>query len=435
MRRLAVFLAIFSAFSCARAQKQESLYELRARVFDLARVQAVYMDSLLLAEMPDQVGHDVMAGNDIISVMAGPDRPSEWRCPRTFQGDTLVTSDIGWWTSGFYPGVLWRLFFETGERTYWELALKHTVPLAGLLDRETDHDIGFQLMSSFGPLRTFMRMSDLSRYSSISGSRAEVPAPSAVNDVLSRGAAKLAARFVPEAGVIRSWNWGPWNIPVIIDNMMNLELLDAAETHPENNYWEIAEKHALTTLKNHFREDGTVWHLVDYADDGTVLGKQTVQGYADDTAWARGQAWALYGYARMAETRVAWAEPEVHFQPFYDVAAKLEAWLLKNLPEDGIPYWDFSQSDYKDASAGAIIACGLLKMWRLRDCPDDDPALAMAERILRTLASPEYLAEPRTNGGFLLKHSVGNLPGGTEIDVPLTYADYYFLEALTLLPH
>ena len=95
----------------------------------------------------------------------------------------------------------------------------------------------------------------------------------------------------------------------------------------------------------------------------------------------------------------------------------------------------FEQSDYKDASAAAIIACGLLKMWNLDGCDPADPALAMAERILRTLASPEYLAEPRTNGGFLLKHSVGNLPGGTEIDVPLTYADYYFLEALTLLPH
>ena len=121
-------------------------------------------------------------------------------------------------------------------------------------------------------------------------------------------------------------------------------------------------------------------------------------------------------------------------ETFYGVAAKLESWLLANLPEDGIPYWDFSQSDYKDASAGAIIACGLLEMWRLRDCPADDPALTMAERILRTLASPEYLAEPGTNGGFLLKHSVGNLPGRSEVDVPLTYADYYFLEALTLFP-
>ena len=319
MRRLAILLALFFTFSSGHAQdrEKESMDALCNRVFDLARVQAVYMDSLLTAmEMADQAGHDVMAG---------PDRPSLY--PRTFQGDTLVTSGIDWWCSGFYPGVLWRLFFGTGEQTCWELAIKYTVPLAGLLDRETDHDIGFQLMSSFGPLQDFFRMSDLSRYSSVLSSRVQAPDPSEVDDILSRGAAKLAARFVPEAGVIRSWNWGPWNIPVIIDNMMNLELLDAA------GYWEITEKHALTTLKNHFREDGTVWHLVDYADDGTVLGKQTVQGYADDTAWARGQAWALYGYARMAESRAHWAEPEVHFQPFHDAAAKLEAWLLENLPE------------------------------------------------------------------------------------------------------
>ena len=396
---------------------------LRDRVFALTKVQAVYMDSRWIMQMPGQAGHDVQEpgakalpnGSDT-SVMAGCDRPSvEWKCPRTFQGDTLVTSDIGWWCSGFYPGVLWQIYGETGEERFRELALKHTLPLAGLLERETDHDIGFQLMSSFGLMARFCHSEP---------QEGEGLSPDAV---LRRGAAKLAARFVPEAGVIRSWNWGPWNNPVIIDNMMNLELLMAYGSP------EIAEKHALTTRENHFREDGTCVHLVDYADDGSVLGRQTVQGYADDTAWARGQAWALYGYAMMAERERDAGNAELE-RYYMDVARKLETWLLENLPEDGIPYWDFSQSDYKDASAAAIIACGLLKMWRLRDCPADDPALAMAERILRTLASPEYLAEPRTNGGFLLKHSVGNLPGGTEVDVPLTYADYYFLEALRLLP-
>ena len=396
MRRLFLAFTLLTVLSCNSKPRQETMDELCDRVFAVAKEQALYMDSLL----------------------------PEGRCPRTFQGDTLVTSDIGWWTSGFYPGVLWQIYEETDDPKFRELAVKHTLPLAGLLERETDHDIGFQLMSSFG------NMDELCHSEPVSG---EGISPEAT---LTRGAEKLAARFIPEAGVIRSWNWGPWNIPVIIDNMMNLELLDAAQAFPaiQDEYWDIAETHARTTLKNHFREDGTVWHLVDYADDGTVLGKQTVQGYADDTAWARGQAWALYGFARLARARANWAEPEIHFQPFYTAAAKLEAWLLENLPEDGIPYWDFSQSDYKDASAGAIIACGLLMMWRLRDCPTDDPAFAMAERILRTLASPEYLAEPRTNGGFLLMHGVGNIPGGSEVDVPLTYADYYFLEALTLFP-
>ena len=376
--------------------------QIRKRVFSLAQVQAVYMDSLL-------------------SFRATPQAESRNLCPRTFQGDTLVTSDIGWWTSGFYPGVLWQIFEETKDPRFLRLAVRHTLPLSGLLDRETDHDIGFQLMSSFGKM-----VRDLPSYDpvGISECNEEELSPKAV---LARGAEILAARFVPEAGVIRSWNWGPWNIPVIIDNMMNLELLmDYGDRS-------VAEKHALTTAKNHFRDDGTCFHLVDYADDGAVLGRQTVQGYADDSAWARGQAWALYGYAMMALKEKEAGNMDMA-DTFYGVAAKLEDWMLPRLPEDGVPYWDFSQADYRDASAGAIIACGLLKLRQYRGAKDDGKGLRAAERILRTLASPEYLAEPRTNGGFLLKHSVGNIPGHSEVDVPLTYADYYFLEALTLFP-
>ncbi|MBQ3766143.1 MAG: glycoside hydrolase family 88 protein [Bacteroidales bacterium] len=387
MRRLIVFWAALAAMACGRTQEAETMEQLRGRVFAIAQVQAVYMDSLLTATTP-----------------------ADRRCPRTFQGDTLVTSDIGWWCSGFYPGILWMVYEETDDPQIRELAVRHTLPLAGLLDRETDHDIGFQLMSSFGKMVRFPEAD-----------------PVGADSVLTGGACVLAARFIPEAGVIRSWNWGPWNIPVIIDNMMNLELL------LEYGDREIAEKHALTTAVNHFRDDGTCVHLVDYADDGSILGSQTVQGYADDSAWARGQAWALYGFALMAQKE--WeAGNDTLAQRYFKVAAKLEDWLLARLPEDGIPYWDFSQTDYKDASAGAILACGLLRMWELDGCEPDDPSFRMAGRILRTLASPEYLAEPRTNGGFLLKHSVGNMPGGTEIDVPLTYADYYFLEALTLFP-
>ena len=408
MRRL-LLLAVLAAVACgARTPKEETMTHLSNRVFALAEVQTVYMDSLLMAEMPDQVGHDVMAGSD---------RPSGWRCPRTFQGDTLVTSDIGWWTSGFYPGVLWQMYSLTGKECFHELAVKHTLPLAGLLDRETDHDIGFQLMCSFAQWE---------HYDYTHKHEMNVLSADQLDDILTKGAEKLAARFVPAAGVIRSWNGHRWNIPVIIDNMMNLELL------MECGDRKIAETHALTTAKNHFRDDGTTFHLVDYADDGSVLGRQTVQGYADDSAWARGQAWALYGYAMMAreEQDPDIGDPELA-RTFNDIAFKLAEWIIPRLPDDGVPNWDFSQTDYRDASAGAIIAAGLLDLWS--NDPDRDPErklVAAAERILRTLASPEYLAEPGTNGGFLLKHSVGNIPGGTEIDVPLTYADYYFLEAL-----
>ncbi len=393
MRRFLGITAALAAIACGRAPETETMEQLRERVFAVAKVQTVYMDSLL----------------------------TEGRCPRTFQGDTLVTSDIGWWCSGFYSGVLWQIFEETEDPRFMRLAVRHTLPLAGLLDRETDHDIGFQLMSSFGKMALDLPSDGPAGLSECNEKELTPKA------VLAQGAETLAARFIPEAGVLRSWNGSRWNIPGIIDNMMNLDLLMVYGDR------EVAEKHALTTAANHFREDGTTWHLVDYADDGSILGKQTVQGYADDSAWARGQAWALYGYAQMAQ-REREAGNDALSQQFYGIAAKLEGWMLPRLPEDGVPYWDFSQNDLRDASAGAILACGFLRMWNLLGCPADDPAFAMSERILRTLASPEYLAEPRTNGGFLLKHSVGNLPGGSEVDVPLTYADYYFLEALNLYP-
>ena len=364
--------------------------QVRERVFAVAQAQAVYMDSLL----------------------------PEGRCPRNFQDGKLVTSDIGWWCSGFYPGVLWQIYGETADTLFRQLAVKHTLPLAGLLEQNTDHDIGFQLMSSFG--RWFW-------IDFFDPREEDVLPPLEIKGILEKGAGKLASRFLPTAGVIRSWDHGKWNFPVIIDNMMNLELL------MEYGDREVAEKHALTTMKNHFREDGTCYHLVDYADDGTVLGEQTVQGFADESAWARGQAWALYGYAMMALEEKKAGNIDLA-DAFYGVAAKLEDWLLPRLPEDGVPFWDFSQTDYRDASAGAIIASGLLKLREYRGAKDDGKGLRAAERILRTLASPEYLAEPRTNGGFLLKHSVGHLPNKSEVDVPLTYADYYFLEALTLYP-
>ena len=389
MKRLLLMAALAGVACGANAPKEETMTHLSNRVFALAEMQTIYMDSLL----------------------------PEGRCPRTFQGDSLVTSDIGWWTSGFYPGVLWQMYSLTGKESFHDLAVKHTLPLADLLNRETDHDIGFQLMCSFAQWE---------HYDYTHKHEMNVLSAEELDDILTKGAEKLAARFVPEAGVIRSWNWGEWNIPVIIDNMMNLELL------MECGDREIAEKHALTTAKNHFRDDGTAFHLVDYADDGTVLGRQTVQGHADDSAWARGQAWALFGYAMMAREE---QDPEIGHpelaRTFDDIAFKLAEWIIPRLPDDGVPYWDFSQSDYRDASAGAILAAGLLDLWSNE--PDRDPErklIAAAERILRTLASPEYLAEPHTNGGFILKHSVGNLPGGSEIDVPLTYADYYFLYAL-----
>ena len=414
MRRLFAFLAALGAIACARAQEQETMAELRDRVFDVAKVQAVYMDSLL-----SDLSFRAEPQAEPLSFRAEPQAESRNLYPRTYQDGQLVTSDIGWWCSGFYPGVLWEIYDHGHgkDKDIREMAVRRTRPLKALLDRDTDHDIGFQLMSSYGHWKCFKKEG------------LESPEEIAeIDRVLQTGAQKLAARYTPKIGAIRSWNGDRWNYPVIIDNMMNLELL------MEYGDEIVAEKHALTTLKNHFRPDGTTWHLVDYADDGSVLGKQTVQGFSNDSAWARGQAWALYGYAMMGFWSMASADL------YTETARNLARWIIDNLPEDGIPYWDFSRTDYKDASAAAIIAAGLLRLVEVLDViyddpvDPDDPLLRTAERILRTLASPEYLAEPHTNGGFLLKHGVGNLPGGSEVDVPLTYADYYFLEALNWFP-
>ena len=238
----------------------------------------------------------------------------------------------------------------------------------------------------------------------------------------------LAGRFNPATGCTRSWNHGQWEYPVIIDNMMNLELLfNATSLFDDLNYDDICNTHAQTTMKNHFRDDYSTWHLVNYStEDGHVIGKQTVQGYSDDSMWARGESWALYGYTMMYR--------ETGNEAYLKQACNIADLLLQRLPEDGIPYWDFDCKDipdtYRDASAGCVMASAFIE---LAGFTGNKAYREMAEKQIRTLASPEYLAQPGEQRGFILKHSVGNLPGGDQIDVPLTYADYYFLEALSRL--
>lgn len=277
-----------------------------------------------------------------------------------------------------------------------------------------DHDVGFQMNCSFGNAYRLTGNPDFI-------------------EVLNTAAHSLATRFNPTVGCTKSWNHvnegKDWNFPVIIDNMMNLELLLVAhQLCGDPALKEVALTHARTTLRNHFRQDYSCYHLVDYNPaTGEVRYKETVQGHANESAWARGQAWALYGFTMMAQMT---AEAD-----FLDQAEHIARMLLSRLPQDGIPFWDFDAPDIpkapRDASAGAIMASALVKLSTLTQDPANRSAyLAMAEKQLRSLASKAYLAEPGELHGFLLKHSVGNLPKNSEVDVPLTYADYYFLEAL-----
>jgi len=377
-----VFLASVLLLGGCR-DSYESMDALTARVFTLAKTQY----TILAQGLPDD------------------------KTPRTVdEAGKLVTADIGWWCSGFFPGNLWLTYEYTADEKIKELAIQQTHKLDSLIVKtKTDHDIGFQLNCSFG---NALRLTGDNQWSAM----------------LQEGAKVLAARFSPITGTIRSWNHdggGKWEFPVIIDNMMNLELL---MRFGDDSLKQIALTHARTTIKNHFRPDGTSYHLVDYdPETGAVRLKQTVQGLSDESAWARGNAWGLYGYTMMYE-----------FSKEADMLSKAEdiaRTLLPRLPEDGIPFWDFDSpdipNDLRDASAGAIMASALIKLSTLTaDSGLKGQCLKVAEQQLRTLASPEYLAAPGELCGFLLKHSVGHKLAGSEVDVPLTYADYYFLEAL-----
>ena len=289
------------------------------------------------------------------------------------------------------------------------MALKYQNDLEPLRFRTKDHDVGVQLMCSFGNCLH------------LTGNQECVP-------VILDGAKSLATRFDPEVGCTRSWNHGKWTFPVIIDNMMNLELLlKAAELGGDDSLKNMALTHARTTIRNHFREDNSCFHLVDYdPETGEAIGKQTVQGYADESAWARGQAWALYGYTMMYRF--------TQEQDMLDQAVEVAEYVLPRLPEDHIPYWDYDSpsipDDVRDASSAAIMASALIELSAYVDADKSARYLVVAEKMLRSLASDTYLMGEGKGHGFLLKHSTGNKNKDYEVDAPLTYADYYFLEAL-----
>ena len=384
---LALLAVSIATVSCSN---NESMEDLTARVFERAAAQLVVADAAL---------DEASMSNSIEAIY-----------PRSINKDgSLMTSDYKWWCSGFYPGSLWYVYEYTGDDKFKDLALKYQAGLEPLRFRTDDHDIGFQLMCSYG---NCLRLT---------GDQECVP-------VLVDGANSLASRFDPEVGCTRSWSFGQWSFPVIIDNMMNMELLlKATELGGDDYLKDVALDHARTTMKNHFREDNSCFHLVDYnPETGEVAGKQTVQGYADTSAWARGQAWAMYAYPMIYRF--------TKDEAMLDHAVAIAEYLLPRIPEDGVPYWDYDApdvpNDVRDASAAAIMACGLIELSTYVDAEKSSRYLAVAEKSLRTLASDEYLVTEGDLHGFLLKHSTGNKNRDQEVDVPLTYADYYFLEAL-----
>ena len=330
--------------------------------------------------------------------------------PRTTKPDgSVVTVKPEDWTSGFFPGNLWFLYEYTGSPEWKEKALTYTRKLESIRHFKGHHDVGFMLGCSYG---NALRLDPQEEY----------------RQVLRDGANSLATRFVPKLGLIRSWDSKPYSCPVIIDNIMNLELLTwAAKNGGAPKLLEIATSHADHTNQQHFRPDGSAYHVVDYdPETGWIRAYHANQGADVRTPWARGQAWAIYGFTLMYR--------DTH-QPEYLARAKSVADFCMahpNLPSDKVPYWDFGaaagDTTPRDASAAAVMASALVEL--SQQAEDGKKYLDFARGQLLSLSSPAYLAAPATNGGFLLTRSTGHLPGKSEINVPLVYADYYFMEAL-----
>lgn len=340
----------------------------------------------------------------------------EGMLPKTFVDGKLDVKDYKWWTAGFFPGVLWQLYEYSGDEKMLEYAKDFTARVEPVKNVTSHHDLGFMLYCSFGH---GYRLTGDETY----------------RDVILKGSESLATRFNPTVGAIRSWDWNRkvWKFPVIIDNLMNLEMLCfASKQTGDDTYADMAKSHADVTMANHFRDDFSSWHVVSYdPQTGDPHVRQTHQGFSDDSAWARGQAWGLYGYTMMYR--------ETGDEKYLQQACSIADFLVNhlNFPKDGIPYWDFNDPGIpdveRDASAAAIMASALLELSTLDKTDKASLWYETAVRQLDTLTSAEYLAEPGTNGGFILKHGVGNKPGNQEIDVPLTYADYYYVEAMLRL--
>jgi len=329
--------------------------------------------------------------------------------PRTYEHGKVELVTAKDWTSGFFPGSLWYLYELTGNEELKAKATRFTSFVDKAKYRTNTHDLGFILNCSFG-------------------NAYRITGNNAYKEVMITGANTLMKRYNPNIGLIRSWDFGTWQFPVIIDNMMNLEFLYEVGKMTNNQMMlDATVSHADKTLANHFRADNSCVHVVDYDTlTGGVIVKQTHQGYNDESSWARGQAWALYGYTMMYRFT---QKPEYLAQ-----AEKVAAFILNHprLPEDLIPYWDFDAPNIpkepRDASAAAVNASALLELSTF--VPANTTYFKAAETILKNLSSDKYLAKVGENGFFVLKHSTGNWPKQSEIDTPLSYADYYFLEAL-----
>ena len=313
--------------------------------------------------------------------------------------------------------------YQYSHDPFWrQQAVSNTWPIEQVKNHGGSHDLGFMVYNTFGKAW-------------------ELTGEQSYRDVVVKAAKTLITRYDDRVGCIRSWSWGTpdrWKFAVIIDNMMNLELLfEASRITGDKRYYNIAVSHANTTMRNHFREDYSSYHVVDYnPEDGSVIKRITHQGLFDESVWSRGQGWGLYGFTMCYRY--------THDKAYLEQAQKIAAfWMSQpDMPDDLVPYWDMRDPAIKtgvgpaqdggcprDASAAAIIASALYELATYVDADTAAAYRSYADRVLHSLET-SYQPEPRTAQGFLLLHATGNYPAGDEIDVPINYADYYYLEAL-----
>ncbi len=342
------------------------------------------------------------------------------RIPSTIRNGKIHFVPIDDWVSGFFAGTLWYMYELTGDEAWATRAQKHTEILDSVKHLKWHHDVGFMIGDSYG---NGERLKQIPGY----------------KEVIVETAKSLATRFREVPGVIQSWDadrgWQGkrgWQCPVIIDNMMNLELMfKASEFSGDDTFRRMAISHADRTMQEHFRDDNSCYHVVDYdLTTGEVRGRCTAQGYADESAWARGQAWAVYGYTTCYRF--------TGDKKYLDHAEKVAAFILndENMPEDLVPYWDFDApkipNEPRDVSSAAIVASAFYEMYTYTK---NELYKQQADKMIESLSTPAYRAAVGENKGFLLMHSVGSIPHNSSIDVPLNYADYYFLEALIRKGH
>ena len=352
--------------------------------------------------------------------------------PHSMRNDgTPSKGSIYLWTAGFFPGTLWYLSDYTNDKSLQDSALVYTQKMEPVKTFTGNHDIGFMMYCSYGNANTFAPKADY-------------------KDILIKSAHSLCTRYSPVTGTIKSWNsWRSWNdgtvfkYPVIIDNMMNLELLFfASRVSGDDSFKKVAVSHAEKTMKNQMRKDGSFYHITMYdPDTGKFIKGETSQGYSDNSAWSRGQGWAIYGFT------VSYRDTKDPL--FLATAQKAADYYINhpNLPSDKIAWWDFNAfedgftpgqrsnagkitTNYRDASAAALVASALFELSQYTKGQKGQIYFEPAKQIVHELGGPNYRAKEGENANYVLMHSTGAIPQNSEIDVPLVYADYYFVEAL-----